>query len=104
MQRPKRKIQKATHEISFMSKLSLLASQFYLHSFARLRMLLLPLVPLAILSSVLAAPSSYVGVNTPSVAAWYPAWLGNNWPPSKISWSKYTTMKFAFVYVYSPQS
>jgi len=68
-------------------------------------MLLLSLVSLATLSSVLAAPSSYgvqVRAGAPSVAAWYPAWLGSNWPPSKIPWGKYTTMKFAFAYVCSP--
>ena len=34
----------------------------------------------------------------PSVAGWYPAWLGSDWPPSNISWHKYTAMNFAFAY------
>ena len=65
---------------------------------------------LASLSSVLAAPSHYcalvppiqlrsVAANTTSdvlVSAWYPGWLGSQYPPSNISWAKYTAMTFAF--------
>ncbi|KAL0957352.1 hypothetical protein HGRIS_001156 [Hohenbuehelia grisea] len=28
--------------------------------------------------------------------AWYPGWLGEKFPPSEISWSKYNSMTFAF--------
>ena len=31
--------------------------------------------------------------------AWYPGWLGDQSPPEKISWSKYTLMSFAFAFV-----
>ncbi|KAL0958061.1 hypothetical protein HGRIS_000239 [Hohenbuehelia grisea] len=35
--------------------------------------------------------------------AWYPGWLGDKFPPSNISWSKYNSMTFAFA-VTTPDS
>lgn len=80
---------------------------------------LLPIGLLAMLPLALAAP--YCALTPPNTSratssvqgkaaassedvlatAWYPGWLGNKFPPSKISWKKYTAMTFAFACVYS---
>jgi chitinase len=33
-------------------------------------------------------------------AAWYPSWLGTTVPPESLSWDKYTSVTFAFAYVF----
>lgn len=35
------------------------------------------------------------------ITGWYPGWLASSFPPSKISWDKWTHMTFAFAYVIS---
>ena len=47
--------------------------------------------------AVQATPSSG-GNDTVDVVAtgWYPGWLGDDFPPSQISWSNYSALTFAF--------
>ena len=33
-------------------------------------------------------------------ASWYPSWLGTTVPPESLSWDKYTSVTFAFAYVF----
>jgi len=33
-------------------------------------------------------------------ASWYPSWLGTKVPPESLSWDKYTSVTFAFAYVF----
>jgi chitinase len=47
--------------------------------------------------------SSTTGCNTLAatdavLTGWYPGWLGNQFPPQNLSWSKYTALTFAFAY------
>lgn len=79
-------------------------------------MIFLPLTLLAVLPSVLSAPahglvprkqasrdvSNPASLNTTKdvlATGWYPSWITNEYPPEKISWSKYNAMTFAFGYV-----
>ena len=32
--------------------------------------------------------------------SWYPSWLGTTVPPESLSWDKYTSVTFAFAYVF----
>lgn len=82
-----------------------------------LSMMFLPLTLLTVLPSVLSAParglvprkqaknrsvSNPASLNTTKdvlATGWYPSWVTNEYPPEKISWSKYNAMTFAFGYV-----
>ena len=48
--------------------------------------------------------TSQAGAQEVLEAAWYPGWLADDFPPEKISWSKYNVMNFAFAYGVSFQS
>lgn len=37
-------------------------------------------------------------------SAWYAGWHGTDFPPSKVSWEKYTQMTYAFAYIYLSES
>ena len=61
------------------------------------------LSPSKILLVVLAATSQ--GLCAPKVSrAWFGGWHSKDFPPSKVSWSKYTHMSFAFAYVLDAQT
>lgn len=57
-------------------------------------------------ASVQSSASSGSGSTYQEVVAsgWYPGWLGEDNPPSSITWTSYTAMTFAFAFVLSSRS
>ena len=79
----------------------LLAALLISFSFAPFLALAAPhcgLVPPEFSARAVQTTPSSGGNNTVDVVAtgWYPGWLGDEFPPSQISWSKYSALTFAF--------